>query len=55
MAHPRGLIETNYVVKAGQLQGTVTLPKGVEGEFVWGGQVQVLKAGVNRIALAKAP
>jgi hypothetical protein len=51
MAHPKGLIETEYKVKNKRLTATVKLPKGIDGEFVWAGVARPLKGGTNRIEI----
>ena len=53
--HPRGLIEVRYAVRNGELQARVTLPAGLEGEFVWQGEARALAAGRNTITLRRAP
>jgi hypothetical protein len=54
MAHPKGLIETRYALKDDRLTATIKLPDGLDGEFVWRGQVRPLKSGTNRIVLTAA-
>jgi hypothetical protein len=35
------------------LTGTVNLPEGLRGVFVWQGKEQALRAGVNQIGVTK--
>lgn len=51
MPHPAGMISVNYKMSGKKLQATINLPNGVDGEFVWNGQVNTLKAGENKINL----
>ena len=53
MAHPKGLIETRYALKGGQLTATIKLPQGLSGDFAWQGQTRALTSGTNRIVLSE--
>ena len=46
---PKGLVETDLTFANGRAAGTVRLPEGLAGEFVWRGVVTPLKPGVNAI------
>ncbi len=48
--HPKGMIKVHFERSGKGLRGTVTLPPGLEGVFVWQGKEQALHAGVNGIA-----
>jgi hypothetical protein len=48
--HPKGMIKVHFERSGKGLRGTVTLPPGLEGVFVWQGKEQALHAGVNEIA-----
>lgn len=48
--HPKGFVETDFAFADGQVKGTVTLPAGVDGTFVWRGRERKLVAGRNEIA-----
>jgi alpha-L-rhamnosidase len=47
--HPRGTIEVRLARDGAGLEGSVVLPAGLEGRFVWQGREQVLRSGVNQI------
>ena len=47
--HPQGFVEVDLRFADGSAEGTVTLPAGIEGEFVFGGRTIPLAAGANRI------
>jgi alpha-L-rhamnosidase len=47
--HPQGLIGVHFERSADALTGTVTLPPGLAGVFVWQGKERVLRMGNNRI------
>ena len=47
--HPKGEIKVGYALSGGKLEATVTLPAGVEGEFVWKGQRRPLPAGTSKL------
>ena len=49
--HPQGEIAVSLEKKGGKLEATVTLPAGVEGEFVWNGQTRKLSGGENKISM----
>ncbi|SDR01556.1 alpha-L-rhamnosidase-related protein [Flagellimonas zhangzhouensis] len=51
MPHPAGMISVDYKMSGKKLQATINLPSGVDGEFVWNGQVNALSAGENKINL----
>jgi alpha-L-rhamnosidase len=50
VAHPRGLVELDLHVEAGDAVGTVTLPADTAGEFVWRGQTTPLQPGRNHLS-----
>jgi len=48
--HPDGLIETDLTFDGqGGVSGTITLPPGLSGEFVWNGAVTPLKPGAQTV------
>jgi alpha-L-rhamnosidase len=47
--HPQGMIRVHFERSGDALTGTVTLPPGLAGVFVWQGKEQELRAGSNRI------
>jgi hypothetical protein len=47
--HPRGTIEVEFKRNGEAIDGTVTLPSGLGGEFVYGGKTIALKPGLNPI------
>ena len=47
--HPKGFVETDLRFEGGAAKGTVTLPEGVSGAFVWKGREQPLKSGANDV------
>jgi hypothetical protein len=50
MPHPLGAISVHLErVGTAGVNGEITLPTGLTGEFVWNGKVQPLKAGLNQI------
>jgi hypothetical protein len=49
MPHPLGRISVEYKVAKGKLTGSITLPKGLDGTWLYKGQNLVLKEGVNQI------
>ena len=51
MPHPSGEITVHYQVKGRKLQVEVTLPKEVDGLFVWNGQQQYVRGGKNTFTL----
>ena len=46
---PRGLVEQDLRFAKGKVSGTVRLPAGMSGEFVWSGVHSALKEGLNVI------
>ncbi len=53
LAHPRGqTIGVRYRRTDRKLAATISLPAGIEGEFVWKGQRKALRPGMNRLSLA---
>ena len=46
---PKGEVSVNLAFEGESVKGTVTLPSGLPGEFVWKGKVRTLSAGVNTI------
>jgi alpha-L-rhamnosidase len=53
MPHPRGEISVALEVDDGKLHAEISLPPGVNGEFVWQGQSKQLTPGGNRLDLRK--
>ncbi len=49
--HPEGMIEVSYQRRGSGLEGTVTLPGKLSGEFVFNGTTQPLKPGPNQISI----
>jgi alpha-L-rhamnosidase len=47
--HPKGMIKVQFERNSDALTGTVTLPPGVQGVFLWRGKEQPLQGGVNQI------
>jgi alpha-L-rhamnosidase len=47
--HPQGMIRVHFERSGNALKGTVTLPSGLAGTFVWEGKEQALRSGVNQI------
>jgi hypothetical protein len=47
--HPLGSIKVQLARQGTGLKGSVTLPAGLEGRFMWQGREQVLRSGVNQI------
>jgi hypothetical protein len=48
--HPDGLVETDLAFDGqGRVTGTVTLPAGLTGEFVWNGKALPLKPGAQPV------
>lgn len=47
--HPQGMIRVQFERAGDTLAGTVTLPPGLQGAFVWNGKQQALHTGVNKI------
>ena len=46
---PQGLVETDLRFDGAKVSGTVTLPAGLTGEFVWQGKTIPLASGINRL------
>ncbi len=51
MAHPRGEIEAEMVLKDGALEGFLVLPAGVEGRLRWGAKTLPLESGRQEVYL----
>lgn len=51
MPHPEGEITVDLVVKNNRVNGTVILPEGVDGRFVWSGKEIPLKGGKQQITV----
>lgn len=52
MPHPKGEISVELKKDAaGAVSGTIVLPAGVSGEFVWGGKTVALQGGEQRIQM----
>jgi hypothetical protein len=49
LPHPQGMIKVHFERSGDTLTGTVTLPPGLQGVFVWQGKEQPLRGGVNRV------
>ena len=49
MPHPKGRISVDYKLIKGKLSATITLPVGMSGLWVYGGQKTALKEGTNKI------
>ena len=49
--HPKGEIAVSLKLRGGKLDAELSLPNGVEGEFVWRGERRPLKAGQNKLSL----
>ena len=47
--HPRGFVETDLSFDGDAVSGTVTLPEGVPGWFVWHGRTSQLAPGANTL------
>ena len=47
--HPRGMILTNLRFRGNGVSGTVTLPEGLSGTFVWKGQEIPLRPGKQKV------
>ena len=46
---PQGTVDTDLRFDGAKVTGTVTLPAGLTGEFVWQGKTQPLVSGVNAV------
>lgn len=51
--HPRGLIKIDLQFTSQGVKGSVTLPEGVPGTFVWGDLTAWLRAGENKLSFTK--
>lgn len=51
--HPDGFVSVELNFKDGDCRGTVDLPVGITGIFVWGSKELALKGGVNKIDFAR--
>jgi hypothetical protein len=49
--HPKGEVVVSLALRDGKLAAEVTLPAGVDGEFVWQGKRQPLAAGANKVSM----
>ena len=49
--HPKGFVETDLRFDGAKVSGSVTLPAGVEGDFVWRGRTVPLSSGRNALSL----
>jgi hypothetical protein len=49
MPHPKGRIAVDYKIVKGKLIGSIILPKGLDGTFIFGGQNKVLMEGINNL------
>jgi alpha-L-rhamnosidase len=47
--HPRGMIRVHFERSGEPLKGTVALPPGLQGSFIWQGKEQALRSGDNKI------
>ena len=47
--HPQGTITVQLEQRGERLTGTVTLPEGLTGTFLWRGESRPLRAGVNEL------
>lgn len=47
--HPRGEVAVTLAVRGERLEAEVSLPPGVEGEFVWKGRTKALAPGKNSL------
>jgi hypothetical protein len=50
LPHPLGFIEADLELKKGALSGSVSLPKGLKGIFVYAGKTKRLKPGKQKIS-----
>jgi alpha-L-rhamnosidase len=51
MPSPHGVIQVAFTSEAGHWNANVTLPQGLEGEFIWKGKNWALHSGTQRLAL----
>ena len=49
--HPKGDISVSYKLRGGTLKAEISLPDGVDGEFVWGGTSCKLHPGNNSLLI----
>jgi len=49
--HPKGDVSASYKVSGSSLKAEISLPEGVDGEFVWAGKTTPLRPGKNRISV----
>ncbi len=47
--HPKGMIAVEFQRGGDALTGSVTLPQGLGGTFVWRGKTQALHPGLNQV------
>jgi alpha-L-rhamnosidase len=48
--HPKGEIAVNLALRDGKLQAEVTLPPGIDGDFVWKNERRPLRPGQNKLS-----
>lgn len=53
--HPLGDVSVDIRKEGGRVSGTILLPAGLEGVFVWAGRETRLHAGANQIAMPPMP
>jgi hypothetical protein len=49
LPHPKGIISVTYERQGDHLAGTIVLPAGLDGIYVWNGRTQPLHSGRNEI------
>jgi hypothetical protein len=49
--HPRGEVAVDLALRDGRLHAEVSLPAGVDGDFVWQGERQPLHPGSNSLVM----
>ena len=49
--HPKGTVGVNLARREGKLEAEISLPDGVEGDFVWNGASHPLPAGKSNLSL----
>jgi hypothetical protein len=49
--HPRGAVKLKAKFERGRVEAEVALPRGVAGEFVWGGKTRNLRGGTQRVRM----
>lgn len=52
--HPKGFVDVSLTRRGDAIDGEVTLPAGVEGDFVWKGRRTPLRAGGQKISVNAA-